>query len=231
MEKNVAIIQARIGSTRLPCKMMLSLHGHPIIEWVVERVRSSKMIDDIVVAIPDTSDNNILEFFLTQTFDVKVYRGSENDVLKRFYDAAKLCGADNVIRICADNPFITGSVLDDLIVYYTKNNCDYAYNQGDGGKSNTYPDGFGAQILPFSLLEWLEKTTTKPSHREHCLSYITDNPDQFKIKTFNPDDIRIADPKLKLDIDTLEDYHNLMLTKVAIDSTPFEIVQAYRKVL
>jgi spore coat polysaccharide biosynthesis protein SpsF len=227
MKRIVAVIQARMWSSRLPGKMMLSLHGHPIIEWVVRRVTSAKRLDDVVVAIPDTRDDDILALFITENLRAKVYRGSEQDVLKRFLEAAEFAQASHVVRVCADNPLVSGEVIDDLIQFFIEHPCDYAYNQGDGGRANAYPDGLGAEIVPFTLLEWLDQHTSDARHREHCLTYIVDNPDQFTIKTFDPPDQRIACPWLKLDMDNLEDYCRLALKRVSIASTPYDIVQAF----
>jgi spore coat polysaccharide biosynthesis protein SpsF len=227
MKRIVAIIQARIGSTRLPCKMMLSLHGRPVIEWVVHRVSSAKRLDGVVVAIPDTHNDDILYHFLKNSLNIGIFRGSEHDVLKRFLNAARYVQADYVVRICADNPLVSGEAIDDLIQFFLEHPCDYAYNQGDGGRTNTYPDGFGAEIVSFSILEWLDTHARDTRYREHCLSYIMDYPDQFSIKTFDPPDSRIACPWQKFDLDTLDDYYRLALSRLSINSTPLEIVQLF----
>ena len=227
MKRIVAVVQARMWSSRLPGKMMLSLHGHPIIEWVVRRVTSARRLDDVMVAIPDTPNDDILDDFLSTTLKVKVFRGSEQDVLNRFVEAGRKARADQVIRVCADNPLVSGEVIDDLVQFVNENCCDYAYNQGDAGRTNMYPDGLGAEMVSLSLLEWLDRHAVKPYHREHCLSYISENPDQFDIKTFDPPDQRIARPKLKLDLDTMDDYRRLALKQVAIASSAFQIVQTF----
>ena len=227
MKRIVAVVQARMWSSRLPGKMMLSLHGHPIIEWVVRRVALARSLDDVVVAIPDTRNDDILSQFITENLNVKVYRGSEQDVLNRLLGAAKFAQASHVVRVCADNPLVSGEVIDDLVQVFAEHPWDYAYNQGDGGRTNAYPDGLGAEIVPFTLLEWLGQHAIDARHREHCLTYIVDNPDQFTIKTFDPPDQRIARPWLKLDIDNLEDYCRLALRRFSITSTPYDIVQAF----
>ena len=227
MTKIVGIIQARMGATRLPGKMMLSLHGKPIIEWVVRRLSSASRLDDIVVAIPDTPNDDVLNHFIAEHLGVKVYRGSEQDVLNRFLGAAQFTGAGHVVRVCADNPLVSGEVIDELIDYFNRHPCDYAYNQGDGGRTNTYPDGLGAEIVPFALLEWLNQYATSKRNREHCLTYITDNSSKFAIKTFDPSDQRLACPGLKLDLDTLEDYCRLALKRISISSTTYEIIDAF----
>ena len=227
MKRIVAVIQARMSSKRLPCKMMLSLHGHPIIEWVVRRVTSARRLGNVVVAIPDSRNDDILEQFIVENLKAKVYRGSEQDVLNRILGSAKLAHASHVVRVCADNPLVSGDVIDDLIQFFFNHPCDYAYNQGDGGRTNTYPDGLGAEMLSFPLLEWLDKHATDSRHREHCLTYIVDNPDQFAIKTFDPLDKRIACPWLKLDMDNLEDYCRLAFKRFSITSTPYDIVRVF----
>lgn len=218
--KIVAVIQARLGSARLPYKMMLSLHGHPIIEWVVRRVKKSKLLNDIIVAIPNNKQNVVLRKCL-ELLDVEVYCGSEHDVLNRIYNAAKTKNATHVVRVCADNPLISGNEIDNLISFSLANPCDYAYNGTPIG--NSYPDGLGAELVPFSVLEYLENTLIEPSHREHCFLYIAENDQEFTVKTFDPLNPRIANPELKLDVDDFEDYQRLWLKDFSID-TPDEVL-------
>lgn len=225
-KKIVGIVQARLGSTRLPNKMLLSLHGSPLIEWVVRRVGKAELLDDLVVAVPDTRKDDVLAAYLEE-IRVKVFRGPENDVLKRFYLAAQLTGADHIVRVCADNPLISGAEIDNLIRFYTDNPCDYAYNHIPRG--NRYPDGLGAEIFPFQLLEKLDKEAVLPAHREHCVTFIHDNPELFSIKTFDPPDERIACPELKLDVDTFEDFSLLALKNIAIDTPDVEIVRIFKE--
>ena len=226
MKKTVAIIQARIGSTRLPFKMMLSLHGKPIIEWVLKRVERSKLIDEIIVAIPLGEDNDILQKYINE-LGFNVFRGSENNVLSRFYESVKDKSATNIVRICADNPLIDAKEIDNLIKFYNTNKCDYAYNHIP--KNNLYPDGLGAEILSFELLKWLNENVVLQHHKEHCLSYITDNEDKFCIKTFDPLDKTLHHPELRFDIDTFDDYHNLAMKDFDIDITSEELILLYIK--
>lgn len=213
----VGVIQARLGSTRLPYKMLLSLHGHPIIEWVVKRVQMSRSLNEIVAAIPETRENDILEKYIDK-LDVDVQRGNEEDVLGRLYGAAKLKKATHVVRICGDNPLIAAEEIDRLIEFYFNNPCDYAYNHIPEG--NTYPDGFGAEIVSFEWLEYLNRTVTNRHYREHCFLYITENPSLFNIKTFNPPDHLIAFPDMKFDVDNFEDYYKLSLKDFSFQPPP-----------
>ena len=224
MRKTVAIIQARLGSTRLPYKMMLSLHGKPIIEWVIKRVQNSKLLDDIIVAIPESEDNDVLAKYITE-LGVKVFRGSESNVLNRFYEAVKDEDATHIVRICADNPLIDGNEIDNLINFYIENNCDYAYNHIP--RDNLYPDGLGAEIISFELLKHMNEVVTSQHHKEHCLSYIWDNKDKFIIKTFDPLDKELHHPQMKFDVDTFDDYHKLAMRDFTIDVSSLELIKIF----
>ena len=219
--KVVAIIQARMGSTRLPNKMMLYFHGYPICEWVYRRVSKAKYIDDIFFALPDTPQDDILDSFL-RSIGAKTVRGSETDLVSRFIKASQECSADYIVRVCADNPLICSSEIDRLIKFYKKQKCDYAYNHIP--VNNHYPDGLGAEICSKGILEEIhKKTTSLTKYREHLFNYIWDNPDNYTIKTFEPPD-NIAHQELKLDIDTLEDYNNLL-------SRPYEIPMSAQRIV
>ncbi len=222
--KTVAIIQARLGSTRLPYKMMLSLHGKPIIEWVVKRVQKSKLLDDIIVAIPISEDNDVLAKYILE-LGVKVYRGSESNVLNRFYEAVKDKSVIHIVRICADNPLIDGNEIDNLIKFYQNNSCDYAYNHIP--KNNLYPDGLGAEIISFDLLKHMNEVVISQHHKEHCLSYIWDNKDKFIIKTFDPLDKELQQPTMKFDVDTFNDYHKLAMKDFTIDISSKELIKIF----
>ena len=204
--KIVGLIQARLGSTRLPNKMLLSLHGHPIIEWVLRRVEKSKKLDDIIVAIPDSSQNDLLEKYILN-YNHKVFRGSEKDVLSRFYGASQQVDATHIVRICADNPLIDPDEIDNLIEFYKSHPCDYAYNHIPRG--NKYPDGLGAEIISRELLKFLYENAVEVKHREHCFSYITDHAGKFNIKTFDPGQPVLWHPELKFDLDTFQDLEYL----------------------
>jgi len=222
---NLAIIQARVGSTRLPFKMMLSLHGKPIIEWVVRRVQNSKLLDKIVVAIPDTKKDKILKNYL-EKLGIEVFQGSENNVLERFYFASKKYNPKNIIRICADNPLICSNEIDNLIKFFSKNKCDYAYNHIP--KNNLYPDGLGAEITTFDNLQKMYNEVTEDKHKEHCMSYIVENPDKFSIKTFNPTK-ELQYPNLKFDIDTIDDYIYLSSKNFDIDIKAKELINLFKE--
>ncbi|MCM8526749.1 MAG: NTP transferase domain-containing protein [Lentisphaeraceae bacterium] len=220
--KTVAIIQARMGSQRLPNKMMLYLNGYPVIEWVYRRVLKSKCIDDVIVAIPETKGNRVLYDYLS-SLGANVYSGSENDLVNRFYSAAKKSNADHIVRVCADNPYICWQAIDDLLSVYRKRNCDYAYNHIPLG--NKYPDGFGAEVFSMKILSEIDAKAGNKEQREHATKFIWDNKDEYSIVTLDPVEEILKRPDIRLDIDTIEDYEKLLSYDVGIDTKSTEIVK------
>lgn len=218
------IIQARTGSTRLPNKALLHLHGHPIVGWVFHRVSRARLLDRVVVAIPDVAGDDALALTLRQ-MGADIHRGSEADVVGRFLGAAEVARATHVVRICADNPLVDGGEIDRLVEQYFLRPCDYAYNHIPRG--NRYPDGLGAEIISRELLERIEREATLPSHREHLLNYVWDQAERFSIRTFDPPDLELHAPELKLDIDTMDDYLKLLLLDLRIDMNAREIVALF----
>lgn len=208
MNKIAAIVQARMGSTRLPCKSLLTLRGTPIIDWIVTRLGQGKLLDAIVVAVPDTPLDKVLQQHLAHR-GINYIAGSENDVLDRFAQAAKAVQADTIIRVCADNPLISGEAVDRLIEFYGDSKVDYAWNHIP--RHNLWPDGLGAEIVGKDLLLHLHHTAKLPAQREHCFNYIWDNIQEFKTGTFDPVEPWLQRPDIKLDIDTPEDYTRLAL--------------------
>jgi spore coat polysaccharide biosynthesis protein SpsF len=219
----ILVIQARMDASRLPNKMMLWLNGLPVVEWVYRRVILATKVDKVVFALPDTEVNDILAEHLSRIGAI-IFRGSQNDVLGRCCNAACAHGAGSVVRVCADNPFVSASEIDRLVEFFCENDYDYAYNHIP--RNNMYPDGLGAEIVPFSVLDYLEKQAKEPSHREHMFNYIWDDLDSFRIGTCDPLDDALAHPDLRLDLDTLEDYAWLLGLPVSSDMSAQQIVAA-----
>ena len=226
MKNNIiAIVQARMGASRLPNKMMLHLHGYPLIEWIRQRVSKSKLIQKLVFALPDKRVDDILDFFLKAN-SAYTFRGSEKNVLERFYQAATLFEATHVVRVCADNPLIYHEELDRLIDFYLRNPCDYAYNHIP--RNNQYPDGLGAEIVSYQTLKMIYENAKLDSQKEHIFNFIRDNEKDFEIKTFDPMEEELKRPDIKLDVDTFEDYEKMIRMNLYIDITPLEIIKLYR---
>jgi spore coat polysaccharide biosynthesis protein SpsF len=219
----VGIIQARSGSNRLPGKMLLDLHGMPVIQWVWHRVRQSQLLDEVIVAIPKGRADDALADLL-DSLGANFYRGNESDVLDRFLKAAQSVGARTVVRICGDNPLVSGEEIDNLVNYFSANDLDYAYNHIP--KNNCYPDGLGAEIASITVLESISKKSLSKSQREHVFNYLWENHDLFRIGTFDPLEEKIRHPELKLDLDTETDYTYLQSLDVNRDMSAESIVAA-----
>ena len=201
--KNVILfVQARSNSVRFPNKIFKKLHGISIIEWIIHRLSNLKKINDVIYLIPDNLDNDKLNNKLKKN-KVKIYRGNEDNVLKRFYDAAVLFNASHIVRVCADNPLVLGTEIDLLVDKYFNNDCDYMYNHIP--LKNNYPDGLGGEIISFELLNYIYKNAKSDFHLEHCFSYIHDNSNSFIIKTFDPLKKYRFRPDLKFDVDEKKD--------------------------
>ena len=218
----VSVVQARMGSNRLPNKSMLFLHGHPIIEWVLHRASKAKKIGQLIFAIPSTPENDVLSCYLTMR-GAQVYRGSESDVLSRVFCACRDLNPEYILHICADNPLISWTEIDNLVEYFMENKCDYAYNHFP--LNNNYADGFGAAIAPFEILRKLHEEAKLPEHREHVFKFVLDQPEIFNIKTFDPPDSRLRHPELRVDLDTYQDYEYLLKLNIDIDVEPFQVIK------
>ena len=202
MQRVVVLVQARMGSTRFPGKMLADLHGQPVLRWVLHRVAQATAVDEVVLATTDmTRDNPLVE--LAQHLAVPVYRGNESDVLSRFADAATVFAAECVVRVCADNPFIDPAEIDRLIAYFRSNKCDYACNHQDRNGSR-YADGFGAEILASNLLQRIASLAHEARHREHVTLYLHDHANDFDLRAV-PAPEELAYPRLRFDVDEQAD--------------------------
>jgi glutamate-1-semialdehyde aminotransferase/spore coat polysaccharide biosynthesis protein SpsF (cytidylyltransferase family) len=164
---NVALIQARMGSSRFPGKVLADLCGRPMLWHVVNRVRKAKRVHKTVVATTTAAgDDPIAQLCELQGFDY--FRGSEPDVLDRFYQAAKAKSADVVVRVTADCPLIDPAVIDKVLARFERGDCDYASNVF----RYTYPDGLDTEVFSFAALERAWREARKPSEREHVTPYL-----------------------------------------------------------
>lgn len=176
--KVVAIIQARTGSSRLPGKVLKQLKGKTVLEHVIERVRQSIEINEIVIATTiKESDEPIVEE--AKRLHVPFYRGSEENVLSRYYYAAKENQADVIVRITSDCPLIDPLVIDEILRFYKKHNFDYVSNAGPESSHRTYPRGLDTEVFSFDQLEKAFNSATKPYEKEHVTPYIYENSNQI----------------------------------------------------
>jgi spore coat polysaccharide biosynthesis protein SpsF (cytidylyltransferase family) len=198
-KKIVVIIQARLTSTRLPKKIMLDLCGEPLLWHVIERVKQAKLIDSIVLAIPDSPSNDELESFVKQ-FDWDVFRGSENDVLSRYYNAATQFKADIIVRITSDCPLVDPEIIDETIKQHVRDGNDYTAVGVEGG----FPRGLDVELFNFKSLEIAYSKAVERAEREHVTLFIYQNPKLFRICFVEASGI-LRRPDIRLTVDTEED--------------------------
>lgn len=223
--QNIAIVQARMGSARFPGKMLAHLGGVPLIEWVLRRLSLAKTLSQIILATTDDEVDDVLVELATG-LGCSVFRGSGEDVLSRFMGAVSLVGATNIVRVCADNPFIDPEEVDRLTIFFSQNQCDYACNHQDRLGSG-YADGFGAEIFSATNLKKISELAREPRHREHATLYFWDNAGEFDLRSIEAP-VNLAFPELRFDVDVPEDldYLNLLVKAGVNITTPaHEIIE------
>ena len=178
--KNVLIIQARMASSRLPGKVLLPLKGKPMLQWVVERASHSKIIDCCMVATTTDSSDDAIEQWCNEN-RVRVYRGSQFDVLDRYYQAAVSVNADNIIRVTADCPLIDPYLIDELFGLYIKEQADFAANRLPPPWHRTYPIGLDTEIVSMKMLKTAWENATEKYEREHVMPWFYDTPGRCRI--------------------------------------------------
>ncbi|MGH2372026.1 MAG: cytidylyltransferase domain-containing protein [bacterium] len=209
--KTAAIIQARMGSTRLPGKVMRPLAGRPVLARVIERVRACSLVDEVVVATTTLPrDDVIVE--AAASLGVRTHRGSDDDVLSRVYQAAR--GAEVVVRVTADCPLFDPGLLEQMLIRFHEGRTAAA---GIDCLSNTivrtYPRGLDAEIVTFDALERACEQAVDPYEREHVTPYIYRHPELFRIEAFTGErDLS----HLRWTLDTEEDYRFLTEVHAAL---------------
>ena len=167
---NLAIVQARMGSTRLPGKVLKEVNGKPLIEILLYRLSQTKEIDNIVLATSQNKENYILAQTV-KNLGFDVFCGSEHDVLDRYYQAAKCYDPETVVRVTGDCPIIDPDLVDRIIECYHNNEVDYASNT----EPPTYPDGLDTEVFSFAALKAAHEQAEKSFDREHVTSFIRTN--------------------------------------------------------
>ncbi len=203
----VCIIQARTTSSRLPNKVLLNLpyNGNKtVLEQVINRVKESKYINKIVVATTINETDNKIEK-LCESLQINCFRGSEDNVLSRYYEAATKYKADLIVRITSDCPCIDYKIIDKLIELHLNNNNDFSSNN----QVHSFPHGLDCEVVNYNILVEVFKNATEKYEKEHVMPYIyISNPNKYKIGILkdknNNHDIRIT-------LDTKEDYVLLCL--------------------
>lgn len=207
----VAIIQARLDSSRLPGKVLKMLGHKEVLLWTYDAAKEIVGVDHVLIATSDeASDDPIQDFCNTR--DIPVFRGSKNDVLGRMVNAAQSVDAHTVIRLTADCPFLDPHVASNTLYLFKRHSCDYASNI----EPTTWPDGLDTEIVSLDTLKNLHAFVKNKSDREHVTRYIRQNQSQFVLKNFRSPDSRLAQHRWTLD--TVNDYTFLNAIACAWDN-------------
>lgn len=194
----VAIIQARMGSSRLPGKILMPLAGKPVLQRVVERVRTSQAFDEVVVATSDRAIDDIV-VQSAPSFGATVVRGDEADVLSRFGAAAQATRADAIMRITADCPLIDPDLLAQMVAQFRDGDADLVSNC----VRRTYPRGLDAELFSRAALDLMLAEAKSVPHREHVTMFLYDHADRFRIESVEQAEDLSA---YRLTLDTQEDF-------------------------
>lgn len=176
----LAILQARMSSTRLPGKVMEPIEGIPMIGRQIERLSRARMIDELVVATSwEASDDELVAY--VENLGIKVFRGSRDDVLERFIEVLKVCKPDVVVRLTADCPLASPMVIDQVIECFQISDVDYLSNT----LTPRYPDGLDVEVVSPQALAWVAENSDDPHEHEHVTLGVYRRPDRFKVQNFS----------------------------------------------
>ena len=200
-QKIVATIEARMTSTRLPGKVLLDLAGKPSLQQIVERLRRSRYVDEVVVATTDQPTDDPVAA-ACEKMDCACFRGSEEDVLARVLGAARSVNGELIAEITGDCPAIDWRHVDQLIEVFFAGEYDYVANVAG---SRPYPVGFEVQVFPTAVLAETDRLTQNPVDHEHVSLYIYTHPERFRIH-YVAADASLYHPEIEVTLDTIEDY-------------------------
>ena len=172
------IVQARMGSERLPGKVLKQVLGKPLLGYQTERLSRVKLKKEIIVATTTGPEDQAIVDFCEQN-TLLSFRGSEEDVLSRFYQAASISKADMVVRLTADCPLIDPGIIDTVIDFYLKNQGRYDYVSNV--LQRTFPRGMDCEVMSYKVLEEVHRLAQTKSEREHVTSFIYSHPDRYRL--------------------------------------------------
>lgn len=204
--KTIIIIQARLGSSRLPKKMLLPFYGkETLLGIIIDKIKTVIPSSKIILATTNNIIDDSLEFLAIDK-EVNCYRGHETDVLRRFIDTAKYYNSNNIIRICADNPFLDTELMLNIVMQQKENNIDYCSYSIDGIPAIKTHYGFFCEYVTLSALQKVLEKTSKHIYLEHVTNYIYEHPKEFEIKWLDPPIEIVKSGNVRLTVDTLEDF-------------------------
>jgi spore coat polysaccharide biosynthesis protein SpsF len=201
--RKVAVVQARMGSSRLAGKVLMPLAGRPVLDHVVTRVSAAVRIDEVVVATSDLPGDDAIEAYC-EARGWTCVRGSETDVLSRFAEAVRVSEAGIVARVTSDCPLFSPRILDDMLAAFDPHSMDY---MSTNWPRRTFPVGLDCEIMRGDALLAIAETATDPYDREHVTAHFYRNPDRFRLAGHS-----CARPlaHLSITLDTSEDYERLV---------------------
>ncbi len=178
----IAIIQARLGSTRLPNKVLKKIENKTLLELYINRLKPSKLINKVVIATTTNIEDDAIAN-LAKEINIECFRGSENDLLDRYYQCAKQYNGNIVVRVTPDDPFVDYEVVDRAIQIFLDGDYDFVINHFEP----TYPEGLDVEVYSINALKESWGKANLLSEREHVFPYIQNNQNQFKIHNFKQD--------------------------------------------
>lgn len=208
--RKIAIVQARMGSSRLPGKVLMPLAARPVLDHVVPRVAAAKQIDGVVIATSDLPGDDAVANYCDAQGWICV-RGSESDVLSRYAAAVRASNADIVVRVTSDCPLFSPRILDEMLSAFDPSNMDY---MSTNWPERTFPVGLDCEIMRAEALLNIAETATDPYDREHVTPHFYRNPDRFRLAG-HACERPLA--HLSITLDTAEDYQRLL---VLLDAHP-----------
>lgn len=212
-----AIIEARMASTRLPGKVLMPLAGEPDLTRMVERLRRSHYLDDIVIATTINAPDDAI-VALSEKLGCGVWRGSENNVLERVLEAAQSVKADIIVEVTGDCPLVDWRYVDRTTDLYFDGGYDYVSNNLE----HTFPRGLDVQVFSTSVLDEVNHLTQDPIDQENVSIYIYNHPERYKLGNWKAEG-KMARKELRVTLDTREDYEllNLIFQKLLPQNPDF----------
>ena len=199
--KIISTIEARMNSTRLPVKVLEKIGANKSIELQYKRIKQSKLIDEvIIITSTSNSDDVILEF--SKKNNILCFRGSEDDIVSRIYQAAKYRKADVIVQTTGDCPLVDAELIDKGLKIYFENSYDLVGNNLE----RTYPIGLDYRIFSYEVIQEVDKVCKDPIHRSHGSTFIYSDKGKKRFSSYNiTADEEYSFPKMRLTVDTIED--------------------------
>ena len=197
--KIIAITQARTGSSRFPYKIIKTINNETLLSIHINRIKKAKKINSIVIATTNKKNDDIIKNEADK-LNVNCFRGDEDDVLDRFYQAAKIYEPDHIVRLTSDCPLIDGYLIDEVIQKFLDTKSDYCSNT----LIESYPDGQDIEVFTFESLKKAWEESFLKSEREHVTPYIKNNQKHFKLMNFHSNNMKYK--KVRMTVDEPSDF-------------------------